>query len=149
MSKFTGDLEFVTQRHIGPSPTLVAALIGAICFSGCTTFYEVKVISDPPGARIEVNEDYIGTAPASFQAEGDWMVRVFVRPNFVRALPLEDRGSGFTLTKTFQRHSQIPRVILFDMSMVPPAPPDNSVKVDIDQKVDIDEKVDMNIRLDL
>lgn len=115
-----------------------AVLAGAWCLAGCTTPYDITIISDPPGARIEVNEDFLGLAPVHFKAEGDWMVRVFERPNVIRALPIKGEGSGFIQEKWFPRHSYIPNTILFDMSL---SPPDNTVRISLDQKVEVDQHI--------
>jgi len=88
---------------------------------GCTqeTAYTTKVISIPPGARIEVDQDYIGEAPLDVQWEG-WGERGFFSRNHTVTATSTGRRSQ---TKWFRGednpHLQdwadpIPKTILFD-----------------------------------
>jgi hypothetical protein len=84
-------------------------------------YYEVEVISDPPGARIEVNDDYVGDAPLTIRMKGDRKGRV-KQDYVVRALPTVP---GHHVQTKFFWHSKyidsdtIPRRILFQMYLVP------------------------------
>ncbi len=84
----------------------------------------IQIISEPPGARIEVNDDYIGDAPRSIEFPCDPEGR-FVEPTLIVALPV---GSGYTQSKLFMGHKytissprgeKIPSRIFFDMRLRP------------------------------
>jgi PEGA domain len=82
---------------------------------------EVLIISDPPGARIEVNQDYLGDAPITIkvpQINGR-----FANSTTIRALP--GQAGGYVQTKVFFAQmgpvgaDEIPSRILFVMSLAP------------------------------
>ena len=52
------------------------------------TTRQVEIISEPPGARIEINDNYIGDAPimTTFQCEADGR---FIENTRIRALPTQ------------------------------------------------------------
>ena len=82
-------------------------------------FKKIKIISLPPGARIEVNDDYIGDAPISVEVEvngpesGEFE-GYCKKSVFIRAMPILDGQET--------QHKIIidkpPNRILFDMSLV-------------------------------
>jgi hypothetical protein len=82
----------------------------------------VEIISVPAGARIEVNDDYVGDAPIIVeipQQEG-----YFTATTTIRALPTE---TGYTQTKMFFPSmgglgDKVPSRILFDTRLGPVTP---------------------------
>lgn len=84
----------------------------------------IQIISEPPGARIEVNDDYVGDAPRSIEFPCDPEGRFIERTRIV-ALPV---GFGYTQRKLFLGYpytisslkgDKIPSRILFDMRLRP------------------------------
>lgn len=98
--------------------SLLACLV---FFAGCAAFEAhtttTKVISDPPGARIELDDDYIGDAPLEIKWEWLLRERVFDRKHIITALPIYS-GQQVQL-KFFWPGDSIPKTILFDMKLVP------------------------------
>lgn len=101
--------------------------------------YHVPIESNPPGARIEINHDTIGTAPFTATIlgghNGCWPDnnRVYI----MKAYPLTDAG-GRVQTKTFYSGAfpgdpkdHIPKHIVFDMD-VAPIPSSSKPNVDLD-----------------
>lgn len=79
--------------------------------------YTIKIISDPPGARIEVDNDYVGDAPIEIQVEGTenrTFANWFHATN-ISAIPIHPGQS--VQTKTFYQSDKIPNTILFDMNL--------------------------------
>lgn len=69
----------------------IAALSVGLSLFGCASaskIYNVEVLSEPPGARIEVNNDYVGDAPLTVAMSGNsnrevdrhYVVKAFPRP---------------------------------------------------------------------
>lgn len=86
--------------------------------------YVTKVISDPPGARIELDDDYIGDAPLEIEWEGWSNNELFVRDHELRALPIYQgqytqykRFEGSTISKRYA--DTVPKTIFFDMTLHP------------------------------
>jgi hypothetical protein len=82
--------------------------------------YTTKVISDPPGARIELDGDYIGDAPLEIRWEGWSANRVFYKDHTLRALPIHEGQyvqSKFFRNGVFEPRDQIPKTILFVMNL--------------------------------
>jgi PEGA domain len=84
---------------------------------------KVEIISEPSGARIEVNNNYVGDAPitVTLQEYGD----EFTRNTVIRALPTE--AGDYVQTKffyagTFGTNDRIPSRIFFDMHLGPATP---------------------------
>ena len=81
----------------------------------------VQIISDPPGARIEVNDDYVGDTPLEIkvaQHNGN-----FVNDTTIRAIPIQQ--GEYVQSKYFSGTflpAAIPSRILFDMGLQPVAP---------------------------
>jgi len=89
----------------------------------------IQIISEPPGARIEMNGDYIGDTPCSVEvpsfADGRFRERTVIR-----AIPT--RGGDYTQTKFFHGYAafnnpylvsdRIPQRIFFNMSLGPANP---------------------------
>jgi hypothetical protein len=90
------------------------------------TTYTTKVVSDPPGARIELDNNYIGNAPLEIQWVG-WPKDRHLRDNHtVKALPIHEgqyvqvksfRGTAGTVRNS--ESSLVPDTILFDMNLAP------------------------------
>lgn len=89
-----------------------------------TRTYTTKVISDPPGARIELDGDYIGDAPLEIQWEGWSSNGLFHSSHTVTALPIYE--GQYVQSKYFRgglmfndpRHP-VPKTILFVMTLAP------------------------------
>jgi hypothetical protein len=75
----------------------------------------IQIISDPPSARIEVNDDYVGDAPISITVptlNGD-----FAKGTTIRAIP--SLQGNYLQAKFFDPGMSVPSRILFDMGLVP------------------------------
>lgn len=100
-------------------------LIFIIFAAGCSphAVYTVEVLSEPTGARIELNDDYIGDAPITLNIQGT-KNRYFYKDTVIRAIPKE---SGYTQTKWFDtsdnfneaKGDKIPQRIFFDTNLSP------------------------------
>jgi hypothetical protein len=95
----------------------------------------IQILSEPPGARIEVNYDYIGNAPCSVEIRCNTRGR-FLENTVIRALPVEE---GYTQTKAFigydtsimnRQADPIPARIFFQMNLGPVTP---EVDVNVNQ----------------
>ena len=74
------------------------------------------ILSDPPGARIEINDDYIGETPLYVKFSTGTTHGRFIDAMIVRALPI---GAGqYTQTKNLYG-KKAPRKMLFDMGLKP------------------------------
>ena len=102
--------------------TLLSCLI-----LGCSTTatFITKVTSDPPRARIEVNNDYIGQTPLELTWEGYKKNRALVSEKVVRALPIETgqqvqiKYFKGTMSGAYWGDT-IPNHIFFDMHLATP-----------------------------
>ena len=85
--------------------------------------YTTKVISEPPGARIELDNDYIGDAPLEIQWEGYPATGCFTRNHELRALPINEgqysQYKFFDGTSLGVGRPKIPKTIFFDMRLAP------------------------------
>lgn len=87
--------------------------------------YTIEVESDPPGARIEVDEDYLGQAPKSISVTRKCTKKkfTFAEPMFfcdhilIRALPT--RGGHCVQTKILDGDKPIPARLFFDTRLCP------------------------------
>jgi hypothetical protein len=96
----------------------------------------IQIISQPPGARIQVNDDYIGDAPCVIQVASDSSGRFWERTK-IEAIP---RAYGYTQMKLFIGYGQpdnpyahsdkIPARIFFDTNLGPVSP---EVNVNVNQ----------------
>jgi len=89
---------------------------------------KTQIISEPPGARIEVNNNYVGDAPVTVELpqRGDY----FSEDTVVRAIPTE--GGDYVQIKQFDSNDQwyhpgktgdkIPSRLFFDMHLGPVNP---------------------------
>jgi hypothetical protein len=99
-----------------------------------TTIYITKVISDPPGARIELDDDYIGVTPLEIQWEVLKSNRTLTSDHEIRALPTAP--GQYVQTKSFIYFSWnapvAPKTIFFDMHLGPVFPPYPTITIDDD-----------------
>ena len=88
-------------------------------------YQDMRVISQPPGARIELNNGYMGETPLSIKVPCSPDGR-FLDTVIVRALPTME--GHYSQTKVFSggytmiRNDQVPATIFFDMRLVPSNP---------------------------
>jgi len=121
-------------KHLRITRTSVALTACFLCSCAtdrphARTAQSVQIISSPPGARIEVNGNYVGDAPCTLQipsfAEGR-----FREHTTIRAIPI--RGGDYTQSKIFFGYAafdnpylisyRIPERIFFDMRLGPANP---------------------------
>jgi hypothetical protein len=91
---------------------------------------EIQIISEPAGARIEVNDDYVGDAPITIKVPQN--NGRFTKTTLIRALPIE--AGNYVQTKSFYgpeglpfaeaapSGADIPSRILFDMRLTSISP---------------------------
>jgi hypothetical protein len=103
--------------------------LAAIAFAGCTTpssttqytpaTHQVEILSEPAGARIEVNDNYVGDTPLTITVATNLYL-----PTVIRALPIY--AGQWTQTKVFGyglfTPSEVPSRIFFDMRLEPAVP---------------------------
>jgi hypothetical protein len=88
-------------------------------------YTDMRVISQPPGARIELNNGYMGETPLSIKVPCSPDGR-FLEMVIVRALPTIE--GHYSQTKVFSggytmiRNDQVPATIFFDMRLGPSNP---------------------------
>jgi hypothetical protein len=95
---------------------------------------KVEVISEPVGARIEVNDDYVGDAPIALKIPQDAQdPGYFTKNTVIRALPTQ--GGDYVQAKVFVGNisgvsygDRIPSRIYFNMHLGPATP---SVNVNV------------------
>jgi len=85
------------------------------------------VISDPPGARIELDDGYIGDALLEIQWDMSSTSELFIKSYEVKALPIYE--GQYVQQKFFWRNDRIPKTILFDMYLAP-APQRYELEID-------------------
>ena len=76
----------------------------------------IEVLSEPPGANIEVNQDYIGKAPCTVTVRAYKGCTTFCKDYTVRALPVI--AGQQVQRKDFRDYDSIPKRIFFDMQLV-------------------------------
>lgn len=112
----------------------LTALVLVICL-GCASHthavrprLQVQIVSQPTGARIEVNGQYIGDAPTSVDIEASSDGR-FWRDTIIKAYP---KDTGYTQIKAFNGKSRwaisdmVPPRIFFDTRTEPGAGLENN-----------------------
>jgi hypothetical protein len=82
----------------------------------------IEVVSNPAGARIELNGKLLGGAPGKF-----YVIRKPNRYGFlprmtITAIPPEGVKGQYPQTKVFDGYTSTPEKIYFDMSLPPPLP---------------------------
>lgn len=110
-----------------------AALALIVMLSGCTSmgpkgpkveYFPVDIISEPLGAKVEVNDNYVGVTPLTINIEGWASTRTFIRSHIIVAHPV--RAGGQTQIKSFigwyepdrSYGDKIPDLIYFNMSLI-------------------------------
>lgn len=104
--------------------------------------HQVRISSDPPGARIELNGDYIGDAPIDYFFRSPLAENVWPEDTEIVAYPAE--SGQFVQNKSFRHHTRLPRHILFIMNL---APPDTTQRIRIDQDVRVQGRVEADVYL--
>jgi len=93
---------------------LLAFLSLVIVTIGCSTTPVItKIESDPPGVKIEINEEFVGTTPIQFtlpQSPNGHKLKEMV---VIRALPTEP--GQYLQEKRFWRRNVVPVRVQFDM----------------------------------
>jgi len=105
---------------------------------GCTSIYTVEVVTNPPGAVIEVDGEYMGKSPLTIELQGWSSTKTLARDYTINALPIQ--SGQYTQTKRLNgwyepsRHygNQVPKKIYFDLNLVP-APSKHELNVDINR----------------
>jgi hypothetical protein len=108
-------------------PRFLAALVFLICL-GCASHthavrprLQVQIVSQPTGARIEVNGQYVGDAPTSVNIEASSDGR-FWRDTIIKAYP---KDTGYTQIRAYNGKSRwaisdlVPPKISFDTRIDP------------------------------
>ena len=72
------------RRYAGPARLLA---VGSSPPAATAATKTIQIISDPPGARIEVNDDYVGDAPISITVQTDRAK--FTKVTIIRATLLQ------------------------------------------------------------
>ena len=107
------------MRAIHQRMRLIVLCAAAAMVVGCATEPMVThVISDPPGARIEVNESFVGQAPVDVtlpQVGPHHRLRMHVT---IRAIPVEPGKPE--QAKEFYYNQWAPEHVLFDINRQPP-----------------------------
>jgi PEGA domain len=75
----------------------------------------VQILSDPAGAKIEINENYVGETPITVQVPL-WRVG-FTNATSIRAIPAV--GGQYLQSKFFSAKDEVPDRIFFEMNLVP------------------------------
>ena len=73
--------------------------------------YEIEIISDPPGAKIEWNNEYKGETPLKLTLDGSY--------NNVHLIAYPAGPGQYTQEKYLSNANQIPRKIYFNMYLRP------------------------------
>jgi len=97
---------------------------GGATGSATTAAFPVEIVSDPPGAKIEINNDYVGTTPMTVKLEGWEATRTFARRHIIVAHPV--LPGQHTQIKMFSGWSEpsrtygdtIPTKIFFNMNLI-------------------------------
>ena len=83
---------------------------------------ETEVLSEPPGARIIVQGEYVGDAPTVVKWDQHGIVGMqFVRDILVEALPVNE--GQWRQQTVFSPYDRIPRRMFFDTRLRPAEPP--------------------------
>ena len=120
------------MREQLPHFRILPAMFILVTAAGCTglTKFPIAIDSDPRGARIEVNNDYIGVTPVTYRIagngdrsfNGNWVQGPMIE--FV-ASPPSGATNLFVVTKSFhpsaffQQGDHIPENMFFDLHQKP------------------------------
>ena len=105
---------------------------GMLCVSGCATVpeFSIQIDSEPQGARVEVNHDYIGDTPVVYTLAGndnrtfdggwveDGLIVFVVTPPF-RQTNLYTQKKSFRPSGFFEEGDRIPERMFFDLRRPP------------------------------
>lgn len=89
--------------------------IASLLLFGCSTV-TTEIISEPPGAHIEVDSNYVGTTPVTVTLEQDGL-GYLSDTIVVKALPVID--GQYTQTKILHWEDPVPKTLYFQMNLVP------------------------------
>jgi hypothetical protein len=99
--------------------TLIVTIVPIACAIGCATQRMVTHIrSEPAGARIEVNESYVGEAPVDVTLPQSGQHHRLKAHVMIRALAAE--AGQYEQEKHYYYNQWAPENVLFDMSRKPP-----------------------------
>ena len=99
----------------------LAVLLAVISCVGCMVpKVATRIDSEPPGARIEVNQDYVGVTPVDVILPQRGEHHRLKGPVYVQAIPVE-QGQYLQQIYLFP-HQESPRHLLFRMNNPPPPP---------------------------
>ena len=114
------------------NPLITTLLIVAMILflNSCSTIspklksFPVEIISEPSGAKIEVNDNYIGETPLTINLEGWESTRTFIRSHTIVAHPVRAGGqlqfkyfSGWD-EPDYHYGDKIPNTIYFNMNLI-------------------------------
>lgn len=98
-----------------------------LLLSGCGVQKDVEIITEPPGARIEVNNDYVGDSPLTVTITRDTHTTI-------TAIPIHP--GHYVQSKFLPLQQRTPKRIFFDMAIGRIRPTYRS-ELDVKGKVDI------------
>jgi hypothetical protein len=126
---------------------IVFAMAVLLLLVGCGSLPPFKIVleSDPPGARIEVNGEYIGVAPTTYTVRGNgdrsfngsWVQGgdiVFTATPPHDQTNLYVQKKAFSPSAFFKQGDHIPERMLFDMHVKSDASRDNLIQIDVNSK---------------
>lgn len=107
------------RQIIGALYMVIAAMVFAGCASTPIKTASVEILSEPPGAKIEINNDYIGTTPCTAKIPANIMGE-FTRDTTIQAFPV-DKGlrvqkKHFSGGYDDGGNDLVPKRILFNMT---------------------------------
>ena len=82
--------------------------------------HPLEIVSEPSGARIEVNDEYVADAPCVIKVPVDENGGSNAPLLMIRAIP--SQPGEYVQTKTFLRYDRVPNRILFSMYLGRPTP---------------------------
>ena len=125
----------------------VFAMAVLLLLAGCGSLppFKIALESDPPGARMEVNGEYIGVAPTTYTVRGNgdrsfngsWVQGGDI---VFTATPPHDQTNLYVQKKTFspsaffKQGDHIPERMLFDMHVKPDTSRANIIQIDLNSK---------------
>jgi len=111
---------------------LVLSIVCCAVFTGCgsLTKFQIAIESDPEGARVEVNNDYLGRTPTTCTVQGNadrsfngnWVqgsVIEFVATPPTGSKDLFVQRKTFSPSAFFKQGEHIPEKMFFDMHLKP------------------------------
>lgn len=93
-------------------------LLGAwVLASGCTAIHVIEIDSEPPGAHIEINGDYVGPTPLAYELKSPLAEKIWPWETTVVAQKVGWR----TESKDFAVRDKLPQRIMFVLQSIDPA----------------------------